>query len=119
MTMTNLSLQARQFKVIKESRDHHNRTCPLGPAIEVHLNPFDISRLEWEEGDIIATLILVGNPKVPTDRLRILCAGDVEAEMAKNELPVALPQPDIVVVPDFLPEKERQLVHASGCCGLA
>lgn len=115
--MTQGEREAKQFERIRFARDNHNTTCPLGPAIEVHMNPFDIKRMMWEEGDVIATLLLVGNDRVQPDRLRILCAGDKEAQLPEHstavQLPVELP-PDFVV-PEFMPELEPALAEGDTC----
>ncbi len=107
--MSDLSLEARWFKSVKLARDHHNKTCSLGPAIEVHMNDFDIRKIEWVEGDDVCGLLLVANPTVQPDKLRIFCAGDKEAGLGGQRLAVALPQPDIIVVPDFYTPAEREL----------
>lgn len=113
-----MSPEARQFERIKAARDHHDATCPLGKAIEVHMNGFDIKRMQWDEGDTIAGLLLVANPQVQPDRFKIICPGDkqkmIEDAMAGGE--ISLPQPAIVEVPDVIPIEiitpERVLVPA-------
>jgi hypothetical protein len=46
-------------------------------ALTVHLTHFDIERLGWEEGDIIAGLVLSADEKLSTGRMRVSC--DAEA----------------------------------------
>lgn len=113
-----LSAEARQFQRIKAARDHHDSTCPLGSAIEVHMNPFDLRRMDWEEGDEIAGLLLVSNDRVQPDFLRILCAGEQEKTPKPGTKVKSLPQPKVIEVPDFaehiINDPKKQPVYASG-----
>lgn len=40
------------------------------------MNPFDVDRCGWEDGDDVCGLTLVANGDIQPERLRILCAGD-------------------------------------------
>lgn len=95
----------------------HNSSCPLGPAIEVHLCPYDIDRMGWDEGEDIAGLMLVSNDSVQPDRMRILCAGDIEREPTPGSQAKALPQPTKIDVPHYpgaiIDPPPKKLVHAS------
>lgn len=97
--------EAKQFRAVVAARDDHNKTCPLGPALECHMHPFDIERMLWEDGDTIAGLRLCSNHRVPLDRLWIRCKGDIEAGDPDEVIP--LEQPDTVTIPDYIPEPEK------------
>jgi len=51
------------------------------------MNPFEIERMGWEEGDLIAGLTLESDPKLGTGAFRLVCDGmeppelDVEEEV--------------------------------------
>lgn len=113
-TPKQLKSEADNMAAIKAMRDHHNDTCPLGPAIEVHMAPFDIGRMRWEEGDVIAGLLLVSNPNVQPGRMRVVCAGDKENDVSLNAIPVALPQPKHIEIPDVIPMEIIEPAYASG-----
>jgi hypothetical protein len=97
---------AKNMQAVCKARDAHNANCPYGGnAIRVHLSWFDIERMGWEEGDVICGLVVVGDEKVPTGRMRVTCdaepgEGRVEEEqevveaVAERELVTTGPAPD-------------------------
>jgi hypothetical protein len=71
-----VSSAAKNLEAISNAIDKHNSECPF-PASEVHMNPFEVERLGWEE---IRGLPVVGDPAIATGRFRIVCSGDEEGE---------------------------------------
>ena len=74
------------MRAVCAAKEAHDKSCPWGgKANEVHLAFFDIERMGWEEGDVICGLVVVGDEKVPTGRMRVTCdaepgEGNVEEE---------------------------------------
>ena len=50
------------------------------------MNPFEIERMQWEEGDTIAGLVLEGDPKVGTGAFRLVCDGMEPPELEIEEV---------------------------------
>ncbi len=79
------SAEARNFQAIVKAKDEHNRKCPFPPH-SVRMNPFEIERMGWEEGDMIAGLVLEADGRIGTGAFRLVCDGmeppelDVEQE---------------------------------------
>jgi hypothetical protein len=101
-----IDASAKNMQAVCKAKEQHDKTCPWGgKGTEVHLNWFDIDRMGWEEGDVICGLVVVGDEKVPTGRMRVTCdaEGDgggqseeeevetVEAVAAERELQPAAP----------------------------
>jgi hypothetical protein len=65
---------AKNMRAVCAAKEAHNKSCPWGGnATQVHLAFFDIERMGWDEGDIICGLVVVGDPAVPTGRMRVSC----------------------------------------------
>lgn len=79
-------------------------------ALTVHLTHFDIERLGWEEGDIIAGLVLSADEKLSTGRMRVSC--DAEPD---DDAPHRAEQPTELV--DAV-AGQRELVVARGRASL-
>lgn len=78
-----MSISGANMERVVRARDHHNSTCSLGPATEVHLNPADIERCGWEKGDYIGGLLMTSSPEQTAGTLKVVCAGEkLEAEDA-------------------------------------
>ena len=78
--------EAKNFEAIVKAKEAHNRACPFPPHT-VRMNPFEIDRMGWEEGDLIAGLTLEADPKLGTGAFRLVCDGmeppelDIEEEV--------------------------------------
>jgi hypothetical protein len=91
-----MSSEAENLEAISKAIDAHNAECEF-PATEVHMNPFEVERLGWEE---IRGLPVIGDPQIATGRFRIVCAGsdtdeeieEVEAVGEPVEVEVATPE---------------------------
>jgi hypothetical protein len=71
----------KNMRAVCEAKEVHDRTCVWGgKATEVHLSFFDIDRLGWEEGDVICGLVVVGDKKVPTGRMRVTCDAEPDED---------------------------------------
>lgn len=65
---------AKNMQAVCKARDAHNKSCPWGgTATAVHLSWFDIERMGWEGGDVICGLVVQGDEKVATGRMRVTC----------------------------------------------
>ena len=87
--------EPKNLEAISRAIDQHNANWPF-PASEVHMNPFEIERLGWEE---IRGLPLVADPEIGTGRFRIVCSRDSEGgeleevEAVGTPVEVGLPEP--------------------------
>lgn len=76
-----MSVSAKNMEAVVKAKAVHDATCNVGqPAIEVHLHPYDLERMGWEPGDVIAGLTVVDDTKVNTGMLRVVCAGETDDE---------------------------------------
>ena len=72
--------EPKNLEAISRAIDQHNANCPF-PASEVHMNPFEIERLGWEE---IRGLPIIGDPELGTGRFRIVCSRDSGAASSRR-----------------------------------
>ncbi len=82
-----MSAEAKNFEAITRAKADHNAKCPFPPHT-VRMNPFEIERMQWEEGDVIAGLVLEGDPKVGTGAFRLVCDGMEPPELEIEETDV-------------------------------
>ena len=92
--------EAKNFEAIVKAKAAHNAQCPFPPHT-VRMNPFEIERMGWEEGDLIAGLTLEADPKIGTGAFRLVCDGmeppeldipeEVEIEAPVEPLTVPVP----------------------------
>ena len=105
------SASAKNMEAVCKAKEAHNRSCPWGgAATEVHLSWFDIDRLGWEDGDVICGLVLVGDERVPTGRMRVTCdaepgGGRSEEEEAAEVVEAVAEDRDLV--PAGAPDRSR------------
>jgi hypothetical protein len=90
--------EARNFEAIAKAKADHNRKCPFPPHT-VRMNPFEIERMGWEEGDVIAGLVLEADPNLGTGAFRLVCDGmePPELELEEEEAVVEAPTEPLVV----------------------
>lgn len=88
-----MNASAKNMEAVVKAKEDHNQNCPWGgAAVRVLLHPFEIDRMGWEEGDVIAGLTLIGDNSMSTGALRIECDAEpkpekvVEAETKTPEL---------------------------------
>lgn len=69
-----MSASAKNMEVVYKAKKTHDANCPFGgEGKRVHLHPFDIERMGWEEGDVIAGLLVVSNTEITTGMIRVEC----------------------------------------------
>ncbi len=78
------SAEGKNFEAITKAKQQHNKSCPFPPHT-VRMNPFEIERMQWEEGDTIAGLVLEGDGKVGTGSFRLICDGMEPPELDIEE----------------------------------
>ena len=71
-----MNSEAKNLEAISRAIDKHNQECEF-PASEVHMNPFEVERLGWEE---IRGLPVIGDPAIETGRFRVVCSGEGDGE---------------------------------------
>lgn len=81
------SSQARNFEAIVKAKADHNRQCPFPPHT-VRMNPHEIERMGWEEGDTIAGLALESDPRLGTGAFRLVCDGMEPPELEEEQMAV-------------------------------
>jgi hypothetical protein len=79
-----VSAEAKNFEAIVKGKEQHNKSCPFPPHT-VRMNPFEIERMQWEEGDTIAGLLLESDAKLGTGAFRLICDGMEPPELEIEE----------------------------------
>ena len=98
-----LDASAKNMKVVCAAKEEHDRSCPYGGiGRAVHLSWFDIERMGWEEGDVICGLVVVGDDKMQTGRMRVVCDAEPQDDREEEAEAVEVVEavtPDREVVP--------------------
>jgi len=81
------SAEGKNFEAITKAKQAHNSACPFPPHT-VKMNPFEIERMQWEEGDTIAGLVLEADPTLGTGAFRLVCDGMEPPELEVEEFQV-------------------------------
>jgi hypothetical protein len=82
-----MSAEAKNFEAITKAKADHSKHCPFPPHT-VRMNPHEIDRMQWEEGDVIAGLVLESDPKLGTGAFRLVCDGMEPPELEIEEVEV-------------------------------
>lgn len=92
-----MGAEAKNFEAIVKAKEQHNKACPFPPHT-VRMNPFEIERMQWEEGDTIAGLVLEADPQIGTGAFRLVCDGmdPPELEIEQTEV-IAAPAEPLVI----------------------
>jgi hypothetical protein len=85
-----LNKEAKNYEAIYKAIKQHNNDCP-SPPNGIAMSYFDIERMGWEEGDIIAGLPLVAE-QAQAGYLRILCDGTGTGGGVEEEVGIDEPQ---------------------------
>jgi len=80
-----MTAEGKNFEAITKAKADHNAKCPFPPHT-VRMNPFEIERMQWDEGDVIAGLVLEGDAKVGTGAFRLVCDGMEPPELEIEEV---------------------------------
>jgi hypothetical protein len=89
--------EAKNFEAISKAKEAHNRSCPFPPHT-VKMNPFEIERMGWEEGDTIAGLVLEADGAIGTGAFRLVCDGMEPPELEiDEEVTIEAPAEPLVV----------------------
>lgn len=87
-----MNKSAGNMEAIYKAKQHHDANCPWGgEGKRIYMTAFDIERLGWEEGDVIAGLIIMADSAITTGRFRVEC----DAEPTSDET-VAVEDKDLV-----------------------
>jgi hypothetical protein len=100
-----VSVEGRNFEAIAKAKADHNRKCPFPPHT-VRMNPFEIERMGWEEGDVIAGLALEADARLGTGAFRLVCDGMEPPELDVEQDVVIEAPVEPAVVPSG-PPRER------------
>lgn len=92
------SAEGKNFEAIVKAKAQHNKDCPFPPHT-VRMNPFEIERMQWEEGDTIAGLLLEGDGKVGTGSFRLICDGMEPPELDIEETEIIRGPAEPIEVP--------------------
>lgn len=86
-----MNKEAKNMEAIYKAKQQHDATCRFGGiGVRIYMTAFDIERMGWEEGDVIAGLKLVVDPEGQTGRFRVECDAEPKndeeiTEEVKNE----------------------------------
>jgi hypothetical protein len=86
-TFGGVSAEGKNFEAIVKAKADHNKHCPFPPHT-VRMNPFEIERMQWEEGDTIAGLLLESDSKLGTGAFRLVCDGMEPPELETEDFEV-------------------------------
>jgi len=103
-----VSAEAKNFEAIVKAKAAHNKNCPFPPHT-VRMNPFEIERMQWEEGDTIAGLVLEADPQLGTGAFRLVCDGMEPPELEIEEFQVITAPAEPLEIPAGPgPERETE-----------
>lgn len=81
-----MSAAGKNMEAIYKAKQKHDATCPWkGEGKYIHMTPFDIERMGWEEGDTIAGLTLVSDTKIATGRFEVHCDAEPKADVVTED----------------------------------
>jgi hypothetical protein len=90
--------EAKNFEAIAKAKVEHNKNCPFPPHT-VRMNPFEIERMQWEEGDTIAGLLIEADGAIGTGAFRLVCDGMDPPELVIEETEVISAPVEPLVIP--------------------
>jgi hypothetical protein len=102
-----MSAQGKNFEAIVKAKADHNARCPFPPHT-VRMNPFELERMGWEEGDVIAGLTVEADGKIGTGAFRLICDGMEPPELDIDEEVVIEAPTEPLVVPVGPPGRESE-----------
>jgi hypothetical protein len=99
--------EAKNFEAIVKAKADHNKNCPFPPHT-VRMNPFEIERMQWEEGDTIAGLLLEADAKIGTGAFRLVCDGMEPPELETEDFEAITAPAEPLEVPAGPPGRESE-----------
>jgi hypothetical protein len=106
-----IDASAKNMQAVCKAKEAHDASCPWGgKANRVHLSWFDIERMGWEEGDVICGLVVVGDEKIATGRMRVTCDAEPDEGRVEEEAEVveAVAEREVVTTaPERVPAGPR------------
>lgn len=76
-----MNKSAQNMEKIVKAKKYHDENCPYGgEGKRIFMTGFDIERLGWEEGDVIAGLTIHATTSVATGRFRVECDAEPNAK---------------------------------------
>ena len=100
--------EAKNFEAIAKAKVDHNKNCPFPPHT-VRMNPFEIERMQWEEGDTIAGLLLESDAKLGTGAFRLICDGMEPPELEIEQTDFISAPAEPLEVPAGPPPREFEI----------
>ena len=79
-----MTAEGKNFEAIVKAKADHNKHCPFPPHT-VRMHPLEIERMQWDEGDSIAGLVLEADPQLGTGTFRLVCDGSEPPELEIEE----------------------------------
>lgn len=91
-----MNKSAKNMEAVAKAKKKHDETCPWGgEGKRVLIHPYDIERMQWEEGDVIAGLVVMADTTVNTGMFRVEC--DAEPNDANPKIEEDRIKDDILV----------------------
>lgn len=91
-----MNKEAANMKAIYKAKQHHDQNCPWnGEGKRIYMTAFDIERMGWEEGDVIAGLTLIADSDLATGRFRVECDNEPTSD-SDNEITEEVKDEDLV-----------------------
>jgi hypothetical protein len=89
-----MNKEAKNMEAIYKAKQHHDTTCPYGgTGTRICMCGFDVERMGWEEGDVIAGLVVTIDSSITSGRFRVEC----DAEPTNDET-IEIEDKDLVSV---------------------
>lgn len=77
-----MNKSAKNMEVIYKAKQNHDATCPWkGEGIRIYMTAFDIERMGWEEGDVLAGMTLLADTGLATGRFRVECDNEPKSDV--------------------------------------
>lgn len=72
-----MNKSTKNMELIHKAKKYHDTTCPWGGVAQrIYMMAFDIERLGWEEGDLVAGMIIFADSSLTTGRFVVECDGE-------------------------------------------
>lgn len=76
-----MNKEAQNMEAIYKAKKHHDQNCPWkGEGKRLYMTGFDIERMGWEEGDVLAGLVLIADANLTTGIFRVECDNEPKSD---------------------------------------